>query len=243
LQPKDKLKDQTYFLYNFTQKHLAHILFPIGGYYKKKVRQMAKKWHLPVAERPDSQEICFLATSDYRQFLKQYIYNSIKEGQVTDIKGKVIGHHQGLPLYTIGQRRGFQINSKFEIRNSKLIPPFYVIAKNIKKNQLIVGFGEETERQTFDVQEVNWVSGQAPKGSIRCRVRIRHQGDLLAAGIKAPPRRPGLLGGGKVKVSLVLPQRGIAPGQAAVFYVPFRSSRGAKEGKGNQVLGGGIISG
>jgi tRNA-specific 2-thiouridylase len=213
LAAKDKKKDQSYFLYNLTQEQLAQVMFPIGDYQKSKVIVMAKRWKLPVADRPESQEVCFFSENDYRPFLKRQIKEKIISGELIDTKGKVIGRHQGLPLYTIGQRHGFEITDK------KTLGPLYVIAKEIKKNQLIVGFGKKTEKKEFTVKKINWISGKLPKDEIKCWVKIRHQGELLKTKIRR----------GK-KVILTEPERGIAPGQAAVFY------------QGQKVLGGGAIN-
>jgi len=231
LEAKDKSKDQSYFLYNLAQRQLAHILFPVGEYTKKQVREMAKKWGLPVAERPESQEICFFPESDYRPFLQRQIPEKIVPGEVVDAKGRVIGKHFGLPLYTIGQRHGFKINVKSQTRlldgqvsNVKAILPFYVVGKDIKKNRLIVGFGKETEKKEFLVEKVNWIepgfrlqascfSGR--QAVSRLFVRIRHQGELLNCQIVK-------LSNYQIKVILKEPYRGIAPGQAAVFYKKFK---------------------
>ncbi|HUV42433.1 MAG TPA: tRNA 2-thiouridine(34) synthase MnmA [Patescibacteria group bacterium] len=215
LKGKDKKKDQSYFLYNLNQKKLAKIFFPVGDYQKKEVIKMAKKWQLPVAERPESQEICFFPEDDYRPFLKRQIKEKIIPGEVVNLKGQVIGKHLGLPLYTVGQRHGFKITDK------KVLGPLYVVDKKVKKNQLVVGFGKEVEKKEFLVKDVNWLSGNPPKKEIKCQVRIRHQGDLLKARIR---------GKKEVKVVLDESERGVAPGQAAVFY------------QGEEVFGGGIIS-
>lgn len=209
---KDQQKDQSYFLYGLTQKQLSQTLFPVGNYQKSEVIKMARKWKLPVAERPESQEICFFKESDYRPFLKRQIKKRIVPGDVIDTKRKVIGKHHGLPLYTIGQRHGFRITDK------KVIGPLYVINKKVKKNQLVVGFGKEVEKKEFTVKEVNWISGKTPRKEIKCQVRIRHQGNLLECRVKG------------MKVTLDEPERGVAPGQAAVFY------------QGEKVLGGGLIT-
>ncbi len=215
LKGKDRKKDQSYFLYNLNQKKLARIIFPVGDYQKTEVIKLAKKWQLPVAERPESQEICFFSEDDYRPFLKRQIKEKIMPGEVVNLKGKVIGKHLGLPLYTVGQRHGFNITDK------KVLGPLYVINKKVKKNQLVVGFGKEAEKKEFLVKEVNWISGNPPKKEIKCQVRIRHQGDLLKGKIK---------GKEEVEVILAESERGVAPGQAAVFY------------QGEEILGGGIIS-
>lgn len=214
---RDRAKDQSYFLYSLTPKQLSQIIFPVGNYLKKQVRAMAKRWHLPVAKRPESQEICFFKESDYRPFLKRQLKGKIIPGKVVDVKGKVIGKHRGIPLYTIGQRHGFTITE------TKAIGPFYVIAKEPGENQLVVGFGREAERKEFRVKDVNWLDEKAKvksQGSegLNCQVRIRHRGDLLKAKVKDST------------VVLAEPERGIAPGQAAVFYQKER------------VLGGGVIS-
>lgn len=216
LMSKDKGKDQSYFLYNLNQKQLSHILFPVGDYQKKEVVQMAKKWKLPVAHRPESQEICFLPENDYRPFLKRQISAKIIPGDVVDTKGKIIGRHQGLSLYTIGQRHGFSLISKIQ---TPLLPPYYVIGKDFKKNRLMVGFGRETEKKEFQVKDLNWLSPDYQKQLLRLdlKVRIRHQGELLRCQLK-----------GHV-VILKEAERGIAPGQSAVFYVK------------DEVLGGGVI--
>lgn len=216
LMGKDKKKDQSYFLYNLTQKKLAQVMFPVGDYLKREVIKMARKWQLPVADRPESQEICFFKESDYRPFLKRQIKKKIIPGEVVDTEDKVIGRHSGLPLYTIGQRHGFRITDK------KMIGPLYVINKKVRKNQLVVGFGKEAERKEFLVKDVNWILGKMSKKKIKCQVRIRHQGELLGARIQ------GL--GSWAKVILDEPERGVAPGQAAVFY------------RGKEVLGGGLIT-
>ena len=224
----DKNKDQSYFLYNLKQEQLPHILFPVGAYQKKEVIALAKKWKLPVAERQESQEICFLAENDYRPFLKRHIPQKIKSGEVVNLEGNYLGIHQGLPLYTIGQRHGFEIKAKekqsMNIRKGA-IPPFYVIGKNVSKNQLIVGFGQETEIKDFQVKSLNWLRSDYQKiiSKHQLLVRVRHQGKLLKAKIE--------LSGLKAKVILFEPERGIAPGQSAVFFYK------------NELLGGGIISG
>ena len=229
---KDKQKDQSYFLYNLTQEQLVHLLFPVGDYPKKEVMTMAKKWQLAVAQRPESQEICFFPESDYRPFLQRQIGRKIIPGEVVDTQGRVIGRHFGLPLYTIGQRHGFEINPRLKVESPGFIPPFYVIEKDIEKNQLIVGFGKETEKKEFLVKEVNWINPSIISYQllvVKCQVRIRHQGERLACEIEMP-RMAARRSCSEVKVVLEEAERGVAPGQAAVFY--------DKE----KVLGGGIIS-
>jgi tRNA-specific 2-thiouridylase len=253
LTAKDKGKDQSYFLYNLTQEKLAHVMFPVGDYLKKEVRAMAEKWRLPVAERPESQEICFFPESDYRPFLKRQIPDKLVPGEVVDTKGRVIGQHQGLPLYTIGQRHGFTKSYQLKAKSSNLIPPYYVIGKDSKTNCLIVGFGKETERKEFLVKDVNWLLPlDARRYPLNAEVRIRHQGVFLGAEVQR------YKGTKRVRVVLDEPQRGIAPGQAAVFYREVQRYNGTKVQSKNrketlylctsepldlyEVLGGGIIS-
>jgi len=244
LEACDKTKDQSYFLYNLTQRQLAHILFPIGEHTKIEVRKLAKKWGLAVAERPESQEICFFPESDYRLFLRRQIPEKIVPGQVVDTSGRVIGRHFGLPLYTIGQRHGFEVNlklllaakqNKVENLKSENIPPFYVIGKNVKKNQLIVGFEEEAGQKEFLVEKVNWILPDIKHqaSNIKLFVRIRHQGKLLNCQIVK-------LSNWRVRVILESSYRGIAPGQAAVFCRPFTDHCSLVTGY--EVLGGGIIT-
>jgi len=216
----DESKDQSYFLWTLTQEKLVHILFPIGGLTKPKVRKIAQTQNLPVSDRQESFEICFIQDKDYRDFLKQHIPEAIKPGEVVNTKGQVIGKHFGLPLYTVGQRKGFEVQSAV---------PLYVVGKNLEKNQLVVGRGRESEKQKFAVGGVNWISGpsfaKATEGreGLKCEVRVRYQGPLLKAKLKVKSE--------KLKVILEEPVRGITPGQSAVFYV------------GDEVLGGGVIEG
>lgn len=220
---KDENKDQSYFLYNLTQEKLKSILFPLGDLKKEQVIALAKKLKLPVANRPESQEVCFFPESDYKPFLKRNIKKKIIPGKVLNKKGEVIGRHSGLPLYTIGQRHGFEINKKRKA-NKGLIPPFYVIEKDVKRNVLVVGFGKETETKSFVVKNINWINTAIEKKldkKLKCKVKIRHQGGLLESFLERE--------GKGARVILTDPQRGVSPGQAAVFY------------KDDEILGGGVI--
>ncbi len=214
--PKDQHKDQTYFLWKLTQKELARVLFPLGDLPKSEVRKIAKEAGLSVADRPDSQGICFVGNVDAREFLARRLKE--KKGEVKDTAGEVIGTHKGVWFYTIGQRGGWNLTAAAQRKFVKdgETPVFYVIGKDAKKNELVVGVGAETERQTFEVGEVNWTGGSATV--TQCPVRIRHGGELIQA----------LLVGSEV--TLKKAQRGVASGQSAVFYSP--------EG---EMLGGGVI--
>ena len=216
----DKTKDQSYFLYNFNQRQLPYLLFPLGKYKKKDVIYMAKKMDLPVANRPESQEICFFSENDYRPFLKRNLDKEIKSGEVVNVKGKVIGFHSGIPLYTVGQRHGFTVN-KGQASN---LSPFYVIEKKMKTNQLVVGFGKETERKEFLLKDINWINIVKFKGKgFKTKLKVRYQGELLKAKVLRQDEK------GKWLVILDEAERGISSGQSVVFY------------EKDEVLGGGII--
>ncbi len=239
--PADRHKDQTYFLWKLTQKELAHILFPLGDLEKSEVRKIAKEAGLSVAARPDSQGICFVGNVEARKFLARRL--KVKKGEVKNISGEVIGIHDGVWFYTIGQRGGWTINSKTQKllakpdlasqdKNSKtrkgdMTPVFYVISKDAVKNELVVGVGEETKRQKFEVIEANWMVEKTQKlknsKTQNVFVRIRHGGKLIKSKVERLKD--------KVVVEMREAQRGVAPGQSAVFY-----------GEDGELLGGGVIA-
>jgi tRNA-specific 2-thiouridylase len=191
---KDKTKDQSYFLWQLNQKQLSRVLFPIGDYTKKEVRQMAKKWNLPNSERPESQEICF--TTNLYEFLKSRIYTN--KGPIITNDGKKIGEHEGLAYYTIGQRKGIKIGG---------IGPFYVVKKDFKNNALIVAQSEQASelfKKEMVVKKVNWITGKSFRG--KCKIKIRYMTKAVPAVIKGN------------KVVFDKKQRAITPGQSAVFY-------------------------
>ncbi len=239
---KDKQKDQTYFLWTLTQDQLKHVLFPIGDYTKEEVRAMARKWELPVYEKKESQEICFVNTNIYK-FLKSRIHAN--KGPIITTNGEKVGEHEGLYLYTIGQRKGIKIGGigPASTRRPSLGGPFYVVDKDFKNNALIVAqsdFSEALYKKEMRVGGVNWtrLDSQRPASTrgeradarqgFRCKVKIRY----------LTPAVPGIIsriitnkGTNKYKylVKFDKKQRAITPGQSAVFY------------KKNEVLGGGII--
>jgi len=189
---KDTKKDQTYFLWRLNQKQLSKIIFPLGDYTKEQVRGMARKFNLPVAEKKDSQEICFAVPR--RSFARA------KAGDILTTEGKKIGEHKGLIFYTIGQRKGIKIGG---------IGPFYVVDKDFKNNALIVAqsdFNEALYKKEMIVKNVNWIS-KPKRFSIHCNVKIRY-------GHKAVPCVVS-----KTKIKFLNPQRAITPGQSAVFYL------------------------
>jgi len=214
----DETKDQSYFLYRLNQFQLSKTFFPLGNYKKIKVREMAKKLELITAYKPDSQGICFVGEEPFEKFLSHYIKEN--PGNIIDKKGKIIGKHKGARFYTIGQRKGLGISS---------VKPFFVIKKDIKKNEIIVGY--EDDKKLFkksltikDLREVFPNSLNILKKDIKnITVRIRYrQEDQKIKNIK-------LLKTGKLKIIFQEFQRAITKGQSAVIY------------KRDEVLGGGII--
>ncbi len=218
-QGKDKEKDQSYFLYNFNQKQLAKILFPVGGYKKSEIRALAKKMKLPVFNKDDSQGLCFTPERYPEGFLRRHL--KLKKGEIVNTSGKTVGEHEGLPLYTIGQRRGINIGGS---------GPYYVVDKDLKKNILIVTNDEkypELFRKNMEVRKVNWIA-QEPKLPLKTEVRIRYRHPAVSAIIK--PADDSVTASSLYKVVFNEPQRAISPGQSAVFYT-----------KKGEMLGGGTI--
>lgn len=211
--PKDEHKDQTYFLYLLREEQLEHTLFPLAEIEKKNVRAEAEKRKIHVADKKDSVGICFIGDVSAKDLLKDEL--GTNPGDVVDVHGNVIGNHEGLWFYTVGQRHGFEINKKSEIRQpdgtlieKTNIPPFYVIRKDAKKNQLVVGFGQQTFFETFTVEQPHWITTEP--SSERILVRIRHTGKLLPATLAKK--------NDEWEVTLDAPVKGIASGQSAVFY-------------------------
>ena len=192
----DASKDQSYFLYNLDQASLSKVLFPIGDMKKKQVREIATEIGLPTAARPDSTGICFIGEVNIKEFLKQRVEG--KSGNVLLSSGEVIGTHEGIWFYTIGQRHGFTV-SKYQGK------PLYIIDKNVEKNELIVGEEKDCYIKEFELESVHWV-GNAKQGDFSCDVRVRHLGQMNDANVSLP------------KVVLDKPAFGIASGQSAVFY-------------------------
>ncbi|OGY44574.1 MAG: tRNA 2-thiouridine(34) synthase MnmA [Candidatus Buchananbacteria bacterium RIFCSPHIGHO2_02_FULL_40_13] len=222
LKAKDKNKDQSYFLYNLRQDQLKHLLFPLGKYRKEEVRQLAKKFKLPVANRADSQEICFVGHNHY-DFLKRYL--KLKPGKIVALKKspsvqggdeerwEVLGQHQGLPLYTIGQRSGLGLSGG----------PWYVASLNKNKNLLIVTQDQNKSKifsKSLKCYKISWVSGE-PKFPLKCQAQIRYRGQVEKCLVR---KKNNIL-----TVEFSKFQRAIAPGQSVVFYA------------GDEVLGGGVI--
>ena len=215
LRGSDSAKDQSYVLHMLTQNQLNHALFPLGEYTKQDVRQMAHKFNLPVAERPDSQDLCFVGgDGDYRQFLARHAPQAIMPGEILDRKGNILGHHEGLSFFTIGQRKGLHVPSS---------TPHYVLEKDFLRNVIIVGTRDQSGSDNFIVENMNWIAGQPPDSQFTAFVKIRYKAHDIPCAINT-------LNGNAVQIKLENPVCDITPGQAAVLY------------NGDVCLGGGIIS-
>jgi tRNA-specific 2-thiouridylase len=213
LRAVDRSKDQSYVLHVLNQEKLARALFPIGDYPKTEIRAIAEKYGLPTASRKDSQDLCFLAGEDYRNFLQRNAAEMLKPGEILTRDGRALGTHTGLANYTIGQRKGLGVASPV---------PLYVLGKDSTTNSLIVGPQEELGSRELMARDVNWVSGETPEGPFRAEVKIRYTAKEAEAWVT--PRN-----GRQAHVVFDLPQRDITAGQAAVFF------------DGEHLLGGGII--
>jgi tRNA-specific 2-thiouridylase len=214
LRARDRSKDQSYILHVLSQEKLARALFPVGDYPKPEVRALARQFDLPTAERADSQDLCFLAGEDYRAFLRRNAPAGFaRSGPIVDRGGQVLGEHQGLAFYTIGQRKGLGLASAV---------PLYVLEKDVASNTLVVGVEGELGRSELAAERVNWIDGAPPAGPFRAEVKIRYTAKEVACQVQP-------LGDSSVQVNFDEAQRGITPGQAAVFY------------DGDHLLGGGTI--
>jgi tRNA-specific 2-thiouridylase len=196
LKSVDKNKDQTYFLYEIDKKILDKVIFPVGGYTKPEVRKLAKKLKLHVAEKKDSQGVCFIGPLNMREFLKSYI--NTKKGKILDLKGNEIGEHDGVYYYTIGQRHGL------DIKNGQ--GPYFVIRKDLKKNIIYVGREKDLGSAKAEVKNINWLN-KPESFPVTVDVRTRYRAPLK----KAQLRKDG-------KVIFKKPERAITSGQSAVFY-------------------------
>jgi len=214
LRAVDHSKDQSYVLHVLDQTKLAHALFPVGDYPKTEIRRFAAEFGLPTASRLDSQDLCFLAGDDYRNFLQRNAAELLKPGLIVNRSGEVLGEHLGLPNYTIGQRKGLGVASPV---------PLYVLGKDPATNALLVGTQDELGGSELIAREVSWISGDPPAAPLRADVKIRYTAKEAGAWITP-------LDGDRVRVHFDAPQRDITGGQAAVFY------------DGDLVVGGGLIA-
>ncbi|MFL7868741.1 MAG: tRNA 2-thiouridine(34) synthase MnmA [Anaerolineales bacterium] len=210
----DPSKDQSYVLHVLNQEKLARALFPVGEYPKSEIRKMAEGLNLPVYKRPDSQDLCFLAGEDYRNFIQRNAAEMLAPGEILTRDGRRLGQHSGLANYTIGQRKGLGVSSPV---------PLYVLSKDAATNTLIVGEAHELGTLELIANNVNWPSGKALDEPFHAEVKIRYTAKEAWAQVMP------LEGGKQVRVRFDAPQRDVTAGQAAVFY------------EGDLLLGGGII--
>jgi tRNA-specific 2-thiouridylase len=228
LRAVDHTKDQSYVLHVLKQDQLAHALFPVGEFPKPEIRRLAADFGLPTASRADSQDLCFLAGDDYRNFLQRNTPEILKPGEIVTTDGKVIGQHNGLANYTIGQRKGLNIASPV---------PLYVITKHAtpfdnaqgRRNTLVVGTLEELGFTELTARDVNWISGEAPCEPFRAQVKIRYSAKEAEALVSPLEDEPSSERSRRALVKFDHPVRDVTAGQAAVFY------------QGELMLGGGII--
>ena len=209
---RDEGKDQSYVLYMLGQEELSRLLFPVGEYTKEEVRRMAAEMGLPVASKTDSTDICFLPYGDYRLFLAERFPQ--RPGDIVDNSGRIVGRHQGIAGYTVGQRRGLPARGGRE--------PLYVLSVNPLTNTVVAGSDDELLSDVLWAEKLSFVSGQAPQGPLAVEAKIRYRSQAAPAVLT--------LHDGRAEVRFERPQRAITPGQAVVFY------------QGQKVLGGGIIA-
>jgi len=211
---RDRRKDQSYFLFSLRQDQLARALFPLGEKTKSDTREVARHCQLKTADKEESMEICFVPDNDYGKFLQEANLAQKHRGEIMDLHGRVLGHHDGIEFYTIGQRKGLGITTT---------RPVYVIELDATNNRVIVGDDSALDRDEFTVDRCNWIpfDNLTEPAEVTAKIRYNHPG---TAATVTP------LGGGRAKVKLHEPQRAITPGQAAVFY------------QDDLVLGGGWIA-
>ncbi len=210
----DETKDQSYVLHMLGQAQLARSLFPVGDRPKAQTRALAERLGLGVADKPDSQEVCFVPGTDHAAFIEEYVPAMVREGDIVDSGGQVIGRHLGAWRYTIGQRRGLGVSAP---------EPRYVVEVDTPQNRVVIGPGELLARRGLIADRVGWVAGMAPSdGPFEAQIRIRYKGDDVPAVVE--PR-----GGDTARVEFRSPVRAVAPGQSLVVY------------RGDEVLGGGRI--
>jgi tRNA-specific 2-thiouridylase len=217
--PADKSKDQTYFLFGLTQDQLSRTLFPLGDMTKPQVRDLARKHGLALAEKPDSQEICFVPGGDYKRFIDAYLADQGEAlpdtaGELVTTNGEVIGEHHGIHNFTVGQRKGLGVATG---------SPLYVIQISGASKQVIVGGEENLYSRTLRARRVNLIAVDDLRGPMRVAVKIRHRHEPASAVMER-------VSADEVLVTFDEPQRAITPGQAAVFY------------DGDIVVGGGWIA-
>ena len=211
---RDAHKDQSYFLFSLRQDQLARAMFPLGEKTKSDTREVARHCNLKTADKEESMEICFVPDNDYRGFLQKANLVQKHRGEIVSLQGEVLGQHEGIEFYTIGQRRGLGLSSP---------KPLYVVELDAESNRVVVGDDTALEQDQFTVERCNWIPFDEPPETLEATVKIRYNHPGAPATVTP-------LGGGRADVKLHSPQRAITPGQAAVFY------------QNDLVLGGGWIS-
>jgi len=215
----DPAKDQTYFLFGLTQEQLSRTLFPLGEMTKSRVREIAREHELALAEKPDSQEICFIPGGDYKKFIDAYLEEQGERlpdtsGDLVTTSGEVVGQHAGIHNYTVGQRKGIGIAKG---------TPLYVIEIRGNQKQVVIGGKDDLTTETLRAKRVNWIAMDVLQGPMRVKAKIRHRHEPADATIEPAEN-------GEVMATFDIPQRAVTPGQAAVFY------------DGDVVVGGGWIA-
>ncbi len=218
LRARDASKDQSYFLWGLSQEQLSRSEFPLGELTKEEVRALARRVNLPVAEKPESMELCFVPNGNYVQFIEAYSQSAgialgAGEGEIVTEDGSVVGRHNGVHQFTVGQRKGLGLAAG---------RPLYVLSIDPEKNLVVVGDDDALRATSFEIENVNWVSREISAGPLRANVKIRHKHEPAPATIE--PLSPAI-----ARVLFDTPQRAITPGQGAVFY------------DNDRVLGGGWI--
>ena len=212
----DENRDQSYFLFNTTREQLNYLRFPLGGMLKNHTREIAKKLNLNIADKPDSQDICFVPSGNYASVIQKFKPNSFKKGNIKNLLGDVVGVHNGIINFTIGQRRGIKVSDKEAL---------YVIKIDAKNNEIIVGPKEKLGKKKINLKNTNLLGNKSDFDDC-IQVKVRSTGKLLEASVKLKDKK-------KAEVNLIKPENGISPGQACVFY--------KKDRFGHKILGGGWI--
>lgn len=211
---RDPRRDQSYFLFSLSQEQLAHALLPLGDLLKSQTREIARAHQVAAADKAESMEICFVPDNDYGRFLREARYVTPHPGDIVDLHGRVLGQHEGIEFYTIGQRRGLRIASS---------APLYVVDLDAAANRVVVGDNASLEESEFRVERCNWIPFEAPPARLDVMAKIRYNHPGTPATVLAHAD-------GTARVRLHSPQRAITPGQACVFY------------QGDLVIGGGWIT-
>ncbi len=199
---RDLRKDQSYFLFSLRQDQLARAMFPLGEKTKSDTREVARNCNLKTADKEESMEICFVPDNNYGGFLQQANLVQKSRGEIVDVRGQVLGHHDGVAFYTIGQRKGLGISAP---------KPLYVVELDAENNRVVVGDDSLLDRDEFFVQNCNWIPWETPPASIEVTAKIRYNHPGTTATVTP-------LENGRAKVKLHTPQRAVTPGQASVFY-------------------------